>query len=104
MKLNSLRLAASTLIISRTKPVYEFGTAVYFISIGLLSSDFMKKADSLNGFLVAPLVTFECKNRRVYRNLTPEPDHFLNMISGFTRQRFDTGDKILQYALQVVPE
>ena len=81
LKLNSLRLAQSTLIISKTKPTYEFGTSSFYLSFGLLSTEFMKKADSLNGYLVAPIVSYEFKNKRVSKHLTPEPEHFLNLIS-----------------------
>ena len=77
-------MASSSLIITKTKPISDCGTVSFYISIGLLSSDFIKNADALNGFLVAPIVSFEVKNRRISKNLTPEPDHFLNMISEFT--------------------
>jgi hypothetical protein len=95
LKLNSLRLALSTLIITKTKPVSEFGSIVYYLSIGLLSTEFMKKADGLNGYLCAPLVSMEIKNKRIHKNLTPEPEHFLNMISQYTKPKFDSGEKIL---------
>ena len=81
IKLNSLRLAATTLIITKTKPTFEPGTQTYFISIGLLSTEFMKKTDASNGFLIAPIVTYEVKNKRISKSLTPEPEHFLQMIS-----------------------
>jgi Histidine kinase-, DNA gyrase B-, and HSP90-like ATPase len=104
LKLACLRLASSTLIISKTRPVSEFGTTSYYLSIALLSSEFMKKADSMNGYLTAPIVSFEIKNRKITKHLTPEPDHFLQMISNFTRQKFDSGEKILQYALNGIGE
>ena len=95
LKLNCLRLARTSLIITKTRPVLEFGMLSYYISFSLISSDFMKKADSANGFLVAPIVSLEVKNRRIQKQLTPEPDHFLNMMSTFTKHKFDSGDKIL---------
>jgi hypothetical protein len=64
----------------------------------------MKRSDSLNGFLTAPIVSYEIKNRKQTKNLTPEPDHFLNMISQFTKTRFDSGEKILQYAMNGLGE
>ena len=54
----------------------------------------MKKADSLNGFLAAPIVSYEVKNKRLGKALTPEPDHFLAMISAFTKPKFPTADSI----------
>lgn len=81
LKLACLRLASTTLIITKTKPIYECGTSSCYVSFGLLSNDFIKKADSINGFLVAPIVALEIKNRRVTKHLTPEPDHFLDLIS-----------------------
>lgn len=95
IKLNSLRLAQSTLIITRTKPVHDCGSTTFHVSFGLLSTDFMKQAGSSNGLLVAPIVSMEIKNKRISRNLTPEPEHFLNMISQFTKPKFDSGEKLL---------
>lgn len=46
LKLACLRLAQSTLIITKTKPSYECGVSIYNVSFGLLSTDFMKKADA----------------------------------------------------------
>jgi hypothetical protein len=103
-ELNSLRLASSTLIITKTKPVSEFGSILYYLSIGLLSTEFMKKADGLNGYLCAPFVSMEIKNKRIHKNLTPEPEHFLNMISQYTKPKFDSGEKILQYAINILSE
>ena len=59
----------------------------------------MKKADSLNGYLSAPLVSYEIKNRKISKTLTPEPEHFLHLISSFTKPKFATGDDLVQYAL-----
>jgi hypothetical protein len=95
LKLCALRLAQSTLIITKTRPVTEYGTTSHYLSFGLLSSEFMKKADSVNGFLTAPIVTYEIKNRKVSKALTPEPEHFLTMISNFTKAKFSTGEAIL---------
>ena len=64
----------------------------------------MKKADSLNGYLVAPIVSYEFKNKRVTKHLTPEPEHFLNLISQYTKQKFDSGEKILQYGINIIGE
>jgi len=55
----------------------------------------MKKADSLNGYLSAPLVSYEIKNRKIAKTLTPEPEHFLHLISSFTKPKFATGDDIV---------
>jgi hypothetical protein len=74
------------------------------LTIALLSTDFMKRSDSLNGFLTAPIVSYEIKNRKFTKYLTPEPDHFLSIISQFTKAKFDTGEKILQYALNGMNE
>ena len=71
LKLSCLRLASNSLIISKTKPIYDCGTAISFISVGLLSTEFIKKADAVNGFLVAPLIAFEMKGKRFSKNLTP---------------------------------
>lgn len=59
----------------------------------------MKKADSMNGFLTAPIVSYEIKNRKISKALTPEPEHFLTMISNFTKAKFQTGETLLQYAM-----
>jgi hypothetical protein len=104
LKLSCLRLAATTLIVTKTKPVIECGIASYFVSFGLLSHDFMKKADSINGFLVAPIVSLEIRNRRISKNLTPEPDHFLSLIASFTCGLFKTSEKLLSYSLNTMPE
>lgn len=77
LKIACLRLASSSLIITKTRPVSEFGTTSFFLTIALLSSDFMKRSDSLNGFLTAPIVSYEVKNRKFTKILTPEPEHFL---------------------------
>ena len=95
LKLNSLRLAQSTLIITKTRPVSEFGTTSHFLSFGLISSEFMKKADSMNGFLSAPIVSYEIKNKKISKPLTPEPEHFLTMISNFTKAKFISGEALL---------
>lgn len=92
LKLSCLRLASSTLIITKTKPVVECGMQSCFISFGLLSHDFMKKADSMNGFLVAPIVSLEIRNNRISKNLTPEPEHFLSLIASFTNGVFKQGE------------
>jgi len=60
----------------------------------------MRKADSSNGFLSAPLVSYEIKNRKISKSLTPEPDHFLTMISNFTKAKFPSSEALLQYGLQ----
>jgi hypothetical protein len=65
LKLACLRLAGSSLIITKTKPVTEYGMQTFYISFGLLSHDFMKKADSMNGLLVAPYVSIEIRNKRI---------------------------------------
>ena len=100
MKLNSLRLAQSTLIITKTRPVSEYGTTTHYLSFGLISSEFMKKADSMNGFLSAPIVSYEIKNKKISKPLTPEPEHFLTMITSFTKSKFTSSDALLQYGLQ----
>ena len=64
----------------------------------------MKRSDSLNGYLTAPIVSYEIRNRKFTKILTPEPDHFLSMISSFTKARFDSGEKILQYAMNGLSE
>lgn len=65
LKVNSFRLAQTTLIISRTKPVYDCGSSTFFISFGLLSTEFMRQAGNSNGLLVAPLISMEIKNKRI---------------------------------------
>jgi|LauGreDrversion4_2_1035121.scaffolds.fasta_scaffold44368_2 hypothetical protein len=100
LKLNALRLAQSTLIITKSRPVSEFGTTSHFLSFGLVSIEFMKKADSMNGFMAAPIVSYEIKNKKVSKSLTPEPDHFLNMIANFTKAKFASGEALLQYGMQ----
>lgn len=55
----------------------------------------MKKSDSLNGFLTAPIVSYEVKNRKFTKILTPEAEHFLGIISQFTKAKFENGEKIL---------
>ncbi len=99
LKLACLKLGQSSLIITKTRPTTEFGTTSFYISIGLISSEFMKKADSLNGFLTAPIISYEIRNKKISKCLTPEPDHFLSLISQFTKAKFTQGDHILQYAL-----
>ena len=104
LKLACLRLASTSLVITKTKPTFDCGTSSFYISFGLLSSDFLKKADSMNGYLVAPIVSLEIRNKRISKHLTPEPDHFLNMLASFTKNVFDSSDRLLQYALNVMPE
>lgn len=92
LKLACLRLASTSLIVTKTKPIIECGMQSFFVSFGLLSHDFMKKADAINGFLVAPIVSLEIKNRRISRNLTPEPEHFLSLIASFTNGVFKSSE------------
>jgi hypothetical protein len=79
LKLNTLRLGSCVLIITRTKPVMEYGCASSYLSIGLLSYKFLKDTES--PFLVAPIVSFELKNNYIVKNLTQSPEHFLNIIA-----------------------
>lgn len=64
----------------------------------------MKKADSNNGYLVCPIVAYEIKNRRITKQLTPESEHFLSMISSYCKAKFPSGDKILSYAMNLIGE
>ena len=54
LKLNSLRLAQTILIITKTNPIIEYGSATSFLSIAMLSLNFIKETGS--NYLVAPLV------------------------------------------------
>jgi hypothetical protein len=82
LKINSLRLASSTLIITKTRPVIEYGCSTSFLSIALLSTSFLK--DSGSSHLVAPLVSFEIRNKRISKKLTPQSEHFLDIIAKYT--------------------
>lgn len=52
------------------------------MSIALLSFKFIQ--DSGSQFLVAPLVTYELRNKKIMKCLTPNPDKFLSMIANYT--------------------
>eukprot|EP00347_Sterkiella_histriomuscorum_P007476 403348772 len=97
LKICALRLANNALIITKTKPIVEYGSTSQYLSIALLSIKFVEDASSQ--FLVCPIIAFELKNKKIIKNLTPQPEHFLNKISHYTQPLFESGEKIQQYAM-----
>jgi hypothetical protein len=97
MKLAVLRLAQNTLIITKTKPVIEFGSSTQYMSIALLSFKFIQ--DTNSKFLISPMVSFELRNKKIIKNLTPNPEHFLTLIAKYLQPIFRTGDDILIFAM-----
>ena len=71
VKLNALRLASTTLIITKTKPSFNYGSNTQFLSFGLLSNSFLKETSSQ--YLVAPIVSLELRNKKIIKELTPCP-------------------------------
>ena len=90
LKLSALRLGSSVLILTKTKPKFEFGTSSQYLSIGLLSYKFLQKCNSQ--FLVAPMIAFEIRNKKIYRPLTPNPYYFLEIMAKYTGPLFSKGD------------
>lgn len=78
LKLSLLRLSDTTIIISKTKPVIEYGSSSQYLSIALLSIEFIKDAGS--NFLIAPLISYEIRNMKIIKCLTPNPDSYLGLI------------------------
>lgn len=54
--------------------------------------------------MIAPIVAYEYKLGRINKKLTPEPEHFLNMIVQFSKPKFTSGDQLRQYGLNAIPE
>jgi hypothetical protein len=79
LKINAIRLGMTALIITKTKPTFEYGSFTSYLSIGLLSTKFI--ADAGSSQLIAPIVSFELKNKKIVKYLTPAPTHFLKLIA-----------------------
>jgi hypothetical protein len=78
LKLSALRLGSNCLIVTKTKPVFAYGSSSQFLSIGLLSYNFIKHSST--PFLVAPIICFELRNKKPIKEITPQPYHFLDLI------------------------
>ena len=102
LKLSGLRLANTILIVTKTKPIVEYGSSSSFLSIGLLSTHFIK--DTQSTLLVAPIVSIEIKNKRIARHLTPQPEHFLGIIASYCKAKFDSGEALMQYGMNCMGE
>jgi hypothetical protein len=51
---------------------------------------------------VAPLVCFELRNKKIVKELTPHPNHFLDIISKYTSPLFSTNDHLMTYAMNIM--
>ena len=60
--------------------------------------------DLTSEYLVAPLVIMEIKNKRVTNYLTPNSNHYLDIISKFTKPIFNSAEELLTYGLNVLGE
>lgn len=90
------------LLITKTKPTTDYSSHSQFLSIALISEQFLK--DSSSQFLIAPLVSFEMKNKKIYKELTPKADHFLKLIARYTIHVFSNAEEIKTYALNIMSE
>lgn len=99
LKLSLLRLSDTTIIISKTKPVIEYGSSTQYLSIALLSLEFIKDAGS--NFLIAPLISYEIRNKKIMKCLTPNPESYLGLILKYSFGLFTNTDQLLSYALNL---
>jgi hypothetical protein len=53
---------------------------------------------------VAPLVSYEVRNKRIYKELTPNADHFLTIIAKYAQPKFKSSDELRTYALNILSD
>lgn len=54
--------------------------------------------------MVTPIVTAELINKRMSQYLTPEPGHYLEIISKFTKPIFNNAEELFNYGMNTLGE
>mmetsp|Transcript_7283 Transcript_7283/g.6428 ORF Transcript_7283/g.6428 Transcript_7283/m.6428 type:complete len:301 (+) Transcript_7283:2759-3661(+) len=71
-----------------------------YLSVGLLSFQFLKDANSQ--YLVSPLVSYELQGRRNLKEVTPSADHYLSFIQKYVSGIFSSVSELKTYFVNVI--
>ena len=95
LKLSSLRLGETCLIISKTSPQNQVG--VQYLTIGFISVQFHK--DLSEEYLSIPIICYQIKNKESFLPLTDAPELVLEVMKKYTHSCFSSEKELMSYTL-----
>ena len=84
MKLSSLRLGNTSLIVTKTNPCNQ--TGIQYLTVGLISVEFHR--DTSEEHLVVPLICYQVKNKEAFLPLTPSTTQVFNLMKKYVQPLF----------------